>query len=113
MVVGAPGTGDQINSWTRLHPLGPSLEGKPSAACLAGRPLEQPRWWRLGGGWVRVWVGGCVRGHRQCPLTCPTSSSHRCWSPVNTHPLLPQSVSVPISRGPRPNRLHCEGPWLS
>ena len=49
MVVGAPGTGDQINSWTRLHPLGPSLEGKPSAARLVGRPLEQP-----GGGWVGV-----------------------------------------------------------
>ena len=54
MVVGAPGTGDQINSWTRLHPLGPSLEGKPSAARLAGRPLPQPgRWWP-GGGWVGV-----------------------------------------------------------
>ena len=69
MVVGAPGTGDQINSWARLHPLGPSLEGKPSAARLVGRPLEQP-----GGGWVGVWVGGCVcmaTGSAPCPAPPP------------------------------------------
>lgn len=75
----------------------------PSAARLVGKSLGAAREVAAGGGGMGVWVVVCVHGHRGAPFPAPPRPLTGVGS-QNTHPLLPQSVSVPASEASPPEQ---------